>query len=238
MRRGRIVFGGSFNPVHTGHMRLARGAFDALAAHVDGLDFMPCARPAHKSSRNFLPFALRCRLLEAAIAALPWARVNCLEGRRVAPSYTWDSMRELRAEHPGGEIFFLLGSEDFAQLGAWRNGLRLDTLCSFLVAPRGNFGQHDFGALCRSLWPQACQGEKCADLATFCLPGGGRALFLPLAWHDVSSTEMRALWLSGGDLSGLLPAGALEIMRKNRRLISDCWQEKRDNAQGAPKGNA
>lgn len=224
--------------MHRGHVRLARGALEALAGLAEGLDFMPCAWPPHKSGRHFLPFGLRCRMLEASIDGLPRARVNGMEGARQAPSYTWDSLSGLRAAWPQTEIFFLLGSEDFAQLPAWRNGLGLPGLCSFAVAPRGDFSQGDFGDLCRSLWPLAARGEECGNLSSYLLPGGGRALFLPIVWQDISSTRIRALWQAGEDISGLVPGGALEIMRKNRRIILDCWQEKRDNAQGSPQGNA
>lgn len=238
MRPGRLLLGGSFNPVHFGHICLAHRALARLPGLVDGVDFIPCARPPHKDDRNFLPFGLRCAMLEAAMAGLPGARLNRLEAGRSGPSYTWDTVEQLKRLHPGRENFFLLGSEDFRQVPQWRNGLRLPEMCSFAVAPRGGFGEGDFDTACREMWPGGAVRRDVGGIRAFDLPGGGRALFLPLRWLDISSTQIRARWLAGARLDGLLPEPALGIMRKNREAIAACWQENGENAQGAPQGNA
>ncbi|MDO5483370.1 MAG: nicotinate-nicotinamide nucleotide adenylyltransferase, partial [Desulfovibrionaceae bacterium] len=90
--RGRLLFGGSFNPPHVGHLRLAIEAREALGQLVDGVDLLPCAHPAHKQGRGLLPFALRAAMLEAAVAPLPDIRCNRLEAARAGTSYTWDTL--------------------------------------------------------------------------------------------------------------------------------------------------
>ena len=95
-RPGRAILGGSFNPPHVGHLRLAVEAREALGDLVRGVDMVPCAQPPHKKTGHLLPFELRAAMLEAALAPLPWLRCNRLEALRDGPSYTWDyRIREL-----------------------------------------------------------------------------------------------------------------------------------------------
>ena len=222
---GRLLLGGSFNPVHNGHLHLARCATRMLAGVVGGIDFIPCARPPHKDSGSFLDFDLRCALVESALKGFAGAVCNTVESKRPGPSYTFDTLRDLRALHPGREHFFLLGSEDFLQIPQWRQGLRLPELGSLAVAPRGAFSPDDFAKACVAMWPGACQEEPLNGLPAWRLPGGGRALYMPVKWLDISSTLARSVWLAGGSLRELVPAGALEILLENSGLVTRRWQE-------------
>ena len=122
---GRAILGGSFNPPHVGHLRLAVEVREALGDLVTGVDLVPCAVPPHKDASDLLPFGLRAALVEACIAGLPWLACNRLEGRRQGPSYTWDTLTAYRQAAPGTDLYFILGSPDFAQLPLWRRGTEL-----------------------------------------------------------------------------------------------------------------
>ena len=124
-RAGRAILGGSFNPPHVGHLRLAIEAAEALSSLTDGVDLIPCAVPPHKAMTGMLPFDLRARMLEASIADLPFLRCNRLEGQRQGPSYTWDTLLAYREAAPDTELYFILGSPDFALLPTWHRGLEL-----------------------------------------------------------------------------------------------------------------
>ncbi|MDO5537231.1 MAG: nicotinate-nicotinamide nucleotide adenylyltransferase, partial [Desulfovibrionaceae bacterium] len=122
---GIAILGGSFNPLHVGHLRLAVEIYEALGAHIARVDLVPSAHPPHKEESRVLPFALRARLAREAAAPYPWLRCSELEGERDLPSYTWDTLGLYAERERGRRIFFVLGIEDYAQLPAWRNGLRM-----------------------------------------------------------------------------------------------------------------
>lgn len=225
-RPGRAILGGSFNPPHVGHLRLAVEAGEALGPLVQGVDLVPCARPPHKKNDNLLPFELRAAMLEAALAPLPRLRCNRLEALRDGPSYTWDTLQAYRAAEPEAELYFLLGSPDFALLPTWRRGLELPRLCHFVVAPRGGLTPEEFTDMTRALWPAATPhpsplpGGHC-----MALPGGGLAHFLPLPWLDVSASRIRELWLAGRNVNHLMPEAALNLLEKHRQDIAAYWRE-------------
>lgn len=230
---GRILYGGTFDPPHRRHLEVARAALRLLGAKVDGVDFIPSARPPHKPGRGVLPFGLRCDLVEAALAdagAPPRLRCNRMEGERTGPSYTWDTLGAFRAAEPGVTPYFLLGGEDYALLPTWRRGLELPRLCSLVVAPRGDVADADaFRAVTLRNWPEARDAAPLAEGAQprMRLPGGGEALLLPLAPESVSSSAVRAAWLAGAVPVALMPPGVLQLLEQHREAVAAAWREER-----------
>ena len=231
--RGRILYGGTFDPPHRRHLEVAASALHLLGGRADGVDFIPSARPPHKPGRGVLPFGLRCTLVEAALAENGDGRLTCnrMEGERRGPSYTWDTLAAFRAARPGVEPWFLLGGEDYALLPSWRRGLELPALCSLLVAPRGEVADAAaFRAVTRENWPDARElaplGTGAAAAPRMGLPGGGEALLLPLPPEAVSSSEIRAAWLAGRAPEGV-PSKVLQILEQHREAVSAAWREKR-----------
>ena len=225
-RPGRAILGGSFNPPHVGHLRLAVEAREALGDLVRGVDMVPCAQPPHKTTGHLLPFELRAAMLEAALAPLPWLRCNRLEALRDGPSYTWDTLQAYRAAEPDTDFYFLLGSPDFSLLPTWHRGLELPRLCHFVVVPRGDLTAEEFTDMTSALWPEAREhppvlpGGRC-----MALPGGGLAHFLPLPWLAVSASRIRELWLAGRSVDYLVPRAALNLLQSHRQAIAAHWQE-------------
>lgn len=252
IRQGRILYGGTFNPPHTRHMEVALTALRLLAAHVDGVEFIPCARPPHKPEHGVLPFALRCDLVEAALKeagltattsghaapeGTPLLRCNRMEGERQGPSYTWDTLTAFRTAAPEITPYFLLGGEDYALLPAWRRGLELPVLCRLIVAPRGDVDNADaFRAVTRLNWPEAreasplLQGtpEAPAALAPrMTLPGGSEALLLPLPPQSTSASEIRTAWLNGRSPAAQLSRGVLQLLEQHREAVTAAWRKER-----------
>ncbi|SDF56881.1 nicotinate-nicotinamide nucleotide adenylyltransferase [Desulfovibrio legallii] len=224
---GLAVLGGSFNPPHIGHLRLAIEVRELLGKRARGVDLVPCAVPPHKRAASLLPFELRAAMLEAALADLPDLNCNRLEGRRPGPSYTWDTLCAYRREQPATELYFVLGSPNLPLLPTWRNGLALPELCHLLVVPREGQDAAFFAATARRLWPAA---RERAPLLPGCpsleLPGGGLAIFAPLPWLDVSASRVRRLWLAGRRPDFLVPPVVLRMLRAARPLVLEHWQEK------------
>lgn len=220
------IMGGTFNPVHIGHIRHAVEVGEALG--LDKVLLTPAAVPPHKSGRGLLPFALRVELVRAAVAGVPRLGVNTLEGELDGPSYTYVSLEEWRKRH-GVEPYFLMGVEDFTALDSWYRGLELPRLAHLVVVPRAGSDRDIFRAAVRRYWPDgilcACPVDTppavCRE--TVRLPGGGLCTFLSVPRLDVSASFVRERWLAGRELHGLLPGGALAALVARREEVDHIW---------------
>lgn len=127
------VFGGTFDPVHEGHIRLAEFVLDQ--GIVDLILFLPAASPPHKPGAG-APFPHRLALLETAIDRRPAMAVSTLESRRQGPSYTVDSLRALHREYPDARLFFLLGADSLLELHLWYRYVEIFDLADLIVVAR------------------------------------------------------------------------------------------------------
>ena len=146
------IFGGSFDPVHTGHLILAEACREALS--LDEVWFVPAARPPHKSGRTLAPMKDRIDLLTLATAGRGDFVVRDLESDRDGPSYTVDTLRLVREERPGDDLFFLMGADSLADLPSWRDPGGIAELATIAAANRG-FGE----AAVPELLPAAVRGR-------------------------------------------------------------------------------
>jgi len=126
------LFGGSFNPIHYGHLLLADEIVEALA--LDRVVFIPAAQPPHKPVSALAPAADRHAMVKLAIADHPRFAVSDLELRRPGPSYTVDTLETLAAT--GDQLFLVVGSETFLDLLSWRAPRRIAELARLVVVPR------------------------------------------------------------------------------------------------------
>ena len=181
------MFGGAFDPPHRAHVALARLAIRELA--LDRLHVLPTGDAWHKS-RELGPAGHRLAMTQLAFADVPHAHVDDRELRRSGATYSVDTLRELQAEHPGAQLYLLMGEDQatgFDRWHAWPEIARLAVLC---VAGRGT-------------------GEGMAVLRS--LPGV-RFQPLPLPPMADSSTEIRARLTAGQDITDLVaPAVASYI---------------------------
>jgi nicotinate-nucleotide adenylyltransferase len=112
-------------------------AQDALVAlGLDRILFVPAAAPPHKRGWPITPAALRLEMLRAAVAGDPRFEVSDLELRRAGPSFTVDTLRELHAEDRAGELFFLLGADQFREFDTWRESREIARLARLVVLTR------------------------------------------------------------------------------------------------------
>jgi nicotinate-nucleotide adenylyltransferase len=145
------LFGGSFDPVHYGHLILARDAMEVLG--LDRVVFIPAGVSPHKLDRPPVPAELRCEMLEAAIAGEERFSLDRCEIERVGPSYAIDTVRELMAREPGVEFHYLIGEDNVATLGTWREIEVLRGLVRFVVLARnGADVGGEFPVVARRLW--------------------------------------------------------------------------------------
>lgn len=132
MRLG--FYGGSFDPVHIGHLLVARAAMEE--ASLDRLLFIPAAQSPFKPDRQLAPDKDRLQLLRLALAGETKYGVDAQELDRGGVSYTIDTVRNLRDAHPKAELFCLIGADHVPLLTKWRDARELSAAVEFLVIPR------------------------------------------------------------------------------------------------------
>ena len=130
------VFGGTFNPIHVGHLHAAEQVRAQLG--LGRIVFVPAADPPLKRGNGhaIAPAALRLAWVQAALAGHPAFTVDALELHRAGPSYTVDTLRELAAKLAPARLVFIVGEDAFAELDAWRDPATLLTLADFAVMTR------------------------------------------------------------------------------------------------------
>lgn len=184
------LFGGSFDPVHVGHLLVAQAAREELA--LDRLFFIPAAQSPFKPDRALAPAGERLRLLRLALAGKAWCEVDDREIQRGGVSYTFETLRDYGERFPGAQLFYLIGADHVGQLPEWREAAQLARMAEFAVIPR--------------------PGQTAARLPA---PFRGRTLAgFPVG---ISSSQVRARVAAGLPIDHLVPAFVAEAIH-NKRL--------------------
>jgi nicotinate-nucleotide adenylyltransferase len=190
LRGATGVFGGTFDPIHLAHLAVAEAARDELG--LAEVLFVPAGEPPHKAGRSISSAERRLAMVEAAIAGNPAFRVTRMEIDRHGPSYTVDTLRDLRTEPRsdagGRELVLILSAEAFVELPTWREPAAILGLAALVVAPRD--GYPDAGP----------------DFLERHFPGvPARAVFLDGPRMRLSASELRARAAVGRSLRYLVP---------------------------------
>jgi nicotinate-nucleotide adenylyltransferase len=184
------ILGGTFDPIHLGHLALARAALKNL--ELDQILFVPAARPPHKIGRLISPAADRLAMVELAIADEPRTAISRLEVDRPGPSYTVDTVRALLDEAGRADraidVTVILSAESFADLADWHAADRLVELATIAVAPRPGHPLPDPASL----------ADKLPGLI-------GRLTVIHAALPDISASEIRARVAAGRPIDHLVP---------------------------------
>ena len=130
------LFGGSFDPIHHGHLILARDAMESLG--LDRVIFIPVNVSPHKLARPPVAARLRCEMVAAAIAGESRFSMDACEAEREGPSFAVDTVRLMRRRFPQAELFYFIGEDNVSSLHTWREIDELKKLASFVVLARGN----------------------------------------------------------------------------------------------------
>ena len=222
-KKGLAILGGSFNPPHFGHLRLAFEISENFSELISQVLIVPCARPPHKAAWQMLPFDLRIQMLEMSLKDYPHIKVSRLEGEREGLSYTWETLLECQRRYSGWQIYFVMGIDDYEQVADWYRGLELPKLCHLIIVSRGTTSFDDFCAATKSLWPSSVPnlgGEK------FCfLPGESRSYFLDIPWLNISSTMLRDRWRRGLTLDFLVPDVVVKLLKSHHKEVEEAWRE-------------
>jgi nicotinate-nucleotide adenylyltransferase len=216
-RAARIgIFGGTFNPIHLGHLRAAEEVLEALA--LERMLFVPSGEPPHKSASEgdpIAPAAQRLAWVRAAIADNPRFAVDALEIERAGMSYSVETLRTLGGRIAPDLPIFVLGIDAFAEVGTWREPDALFTLANFAVITRPGRP-----ARATSHWlPERVQGafELAVDGHSARHRSAGTWVRrLEIAALDISASDIRARLRCGRSVRYLLPETILEAVLRSR----------------------
>ncbi len=217
------LLGGSFNPVHWGHLYLA--ATMRKVMELERVELVPCAVPPHKGHSNMLPFALRVDLLNAALLHMQDEardlRVNCIEASLPHPSYTWNLVNAWVTANNAVPLF-ILGDEAFAKIHTWFRGLELPTITNMLIIGRfKSTADAYFAPTVKALWPQKDLAYDKHDRLFFSPSEGMRCTFMPAPDIPISATQLRTLWSAKKPIDTLTPVFA--ELEKARSTIAGYW---------------
>jgi len=196
------LFGGAFDPVHFGHLRLAAEMREAF--RLERVVFLPAGHPWQRSRDTYASGEDRVRMLELAIAGEPAFGVDDREVRRAGPTYSVDTLAEYRDEcGPDAPLVFLCGTDAFARVETWHRWQALFELAHFAVAVRAD--DHEWqslgpGAIPKALWPRVTMSLN--DLHS---TSAGRIMTFAMTPLAISSTAIRGLVQARSSIRYLAP---------------------------------
>ncbi len=208
------LMGGSFDPVHAGHLRAAEEISERLA--LDEVVFIPTLVSPHKSSETMAASSHRLNMLNLSAKRNSRFRVSDMELRREPPSYTVDTLRALKQSGPENGYYFIMGCELFAEIDTWKNFPELFNYSSFVVLRRPGY---DFADSASTI-PLALKNDfrysySDRGMDVFAHKSSNKLFFIDIAGVRVSSTEVRELARHGNSLRYLVPREVERYIAEN-----------------------
>ncbi len=202
-RRNRLgIYGGSFDPVHLGHLLLAETCREACS--LDRVLFLPCGQSPHKPQGAIATGQQRSEMLEFAIAGDPRFGVCRIELERSGPSFTVETLRQLHFEQPDSELFFLMGADSLADLPMWREPQAIFELATIVAVNRGFRPLPDWASL------ESRLGPRVRD----------RVQLVTMPAIDLSATEIRERVQANRSLRFRVPRAVEEYIRQHGVYLS------------------
>lgn len=191
------IMGGTFNPVHIGHLLLAEAALSAEG--LDNVVFIPSGQSYMKKKDEILPAALRLQMVKLAIADNPCFSVSDMEIKRAGNTYTCDTLALLRQEQPLTDFFFLMGADCLFSIETWKNPEKIFDACTVLAAVRDGVDSVHMQEKCDML-----TAEYHADIR-----------LLPFPETAISSTDIRRLTKEGRSIRYMVPDAVRLFIQDN-----------------------
>jgi len=209
------VLGGTFNPIHIAHLRLAEEMREALS--LERVLLVPAGDPPLKR-RGIASSEHRLEMVRRASASNPALEVSDIEIRRAGPSYSVDTLAELRRRSPGVDLWFLVGADTLCELDAWREPERLFTLAHFAVATRPG---HDRAL--RELLPASLASAFRDGPRGLVHESGSELRSVPFTPLAISASDVRQRLARGASIRYLVPDEVVEYIGKHH-----LYREKED----------
>lgn len=191
-----LLYGGTFNPIHNGHLRLAQ-AFASITGALRVI-LVPTRVPPHKRAPSLASGGQRLEMCRLAVAGRPGWQVSDIEVQRPGLSYTADTLDAMAGLYPDAQLYFVTGEDMFLTLLQWHDPLRILRRAVICGAPRSPAGLPRMQAYARRLEQQ-----------------GGRVIVRDVHYLPVSSTQVRAAVTAGQPISNLVPPAVAQYIAKN-----------------------
>jgi len=183
------IFGGTFDPVHNGHLSIAESFLNS--GYIDELWILPSPDPPHKTEEPVSDFVTRIRMLKAGFSGFENVRISDLESKLVRPSYTIRTLEHLKEHYPEKEFYLCIGEDSLSEFDTWFEPERILQECELLVAAR----------------PGADAGDISADIRD-------RTHFVDHVPIAISSTDLREKIRRGEDVEQMVPGAVHQIIRE------------------------
>ena len=206
------LLGGSFNPVHNAHLRIAGAAQEACL--LDRVVFIPSADPPHKLLEGDISFESRSLMVSMAISSRPDFEMSTVEAERGGKSYSIDTIRIFRVRFPEDDLYFIIGADSFMEIGSWHCFAEIFRSCNLIVVERpGILLVNPLADL-----PDAVRGAFILDSQSGCLTheSGTTTHFITGSPMELSSTEIRRLAACGADISQYVPPEVAAYISQQR----------------------
>ena len=211
------LFGGTFNPIHSGHLRGAEEIREAF--RLQEVIFIPAAIPPHKGTKEVIEAKHRFEMVRLATATNPYFSTTDIELLRPEKSYSIDTIRYFSERHLEA-FFFILGRDAFVEIETWKEFQHLFSLCNFIVMTRPGSQKE---ALSSSLLPEALAPlfRYDQEVKGWIHTSGHIVYFKEITVLDISSTKIRELIEKGESVRYLTPSEVEAYIRKNRLYKKD-----------------
>jgi nicotinate-nucleotide adenylyltransferase len=216
------LFGGTFDPIHWGHLRSAEEVSETFG--LDRVYFIPASIPPHKRGQTTTPAEDRLQMVRRGVSGNSRFSVSTVEISRVGVSYSIDTIRAFNAKkRKGDSLYFIIGLDAFREIGTWNDFADIFPLCNFIVTSRPGSKESD-----------PLKGTGIAVKKLFCYDfkrknyrhrSGTRILFIELTDIAISASEIRTLVKQGKSIRYLVPS-AVERYIKRRGLYVNSRQER------------
>jgi len=211
------LLGGSFNPVHNAHLRIAAEA--QAVFQLDRIIFIPAADPPHKALAGDVSFAHRSKMVSIAIAGRAGFEMSTIEAERGGKSYSIDTIRIFRERFPDYELYFIIGGDSFLEIGTWHRYKEIFHSCNLVVVERpGCSIVNRLEAL-----PDDVRGMFIFDEETGSLThqSGCSVFFVAGSPLELSSTEIRRLAAGKVDITPYVPPEVAAYISQ-QRIYNQC----------------
>ena len=210
------ILGGTFNPIHFGHLAAAEEVRDRLK--LEKVIFIPSFLPPHKIDDDIPSAVQRQEMVRLALKGNLHASVSDMEIRRGGRSYTVDTIEALQLSHPGTELYFLTGLDSFLEIRTWKDWDRLLTLCSFVVISRDGYRFRDIAPLGFLDVPeQELSALDAREKDQVMITAGSIRVYLErVPFYDISSTDIRTRVREGRSFKYHLPEAVEHYIIENK----------------------
>ena len=206
MRLG--ILGGTFDPIHMGHLRLAEEMCEEL--NLSKVLLLPGAQPPHKDDTQITPFYDRLEMARIGASYSDYLEVSDIEGKRKGPSYSIETLKLIREKYGNGlELFFILGSDAFREINTWKEYKSLFSITNFVVIERPGITLGELGSYIESLGVGLKEGKT----KNLFLGSSGNYVFVKKTTQlDISSTKIRQDLKAGRSINFIVPPKVKEYI--------------------------